>query len=510
MKRIKKLRKKSSLHPILSFCLLILIVIVVSGILTLFDITTSYSKISTNGTYIKELVSSENLFSLHGLKIMFSNAVSNFAAFTPLSMLIIVLIGIGIMDKTGFLDSLFYVLTKRSSKKVVTFVLSLLCILSSIAGDLGYVIFIPLSALLFKYGKRHPKAGIICAFASLACGSAINVFMSSIDTTLMGYTNMAASLLIKDYTSSVFAYFIIMGIASVLLAIIVSNVTEKIIIPKLGHYELMDQSEDYLSKREKKGLLISLFFAGIYLLVIIYNIIPYVPLGGNFLDYSQKFFIDKLFGYNSFFSQGYVFVVVLLFFIVGLTYGVVTKKINNAKDVFDGLSFSLDKIGNVLVLIFFASSFIFIFKTSNIGTMITAFFARLISVNSYTGLPLIFISFLASIVSTIFLPGSVSKWAILSPSVVPAFMNAGLSPEFATLIFRAGECITYGLTPLMAYFVIYLAFMEYYSVNEEDGIFGNIKYIIPYVLWTALMWITLIILFYVIGIPFGIGAYPGL
>ena len=93
MKRIKKLRKKSSLHPILSFCLLILIVIVVSGILTLFDITTSYSKISTNGTYIKELVSSENLFSLHGLKIMFSNAVSNFATFTPLSMLIIVLIG---------------------------------------------------------------------------------------------------------------------------------------------------------------------------------------------------------------------------------------------------------------------------------------------------------------------------------------------------------------------------------------------------------------------------------
>ena len=142
--------------------------------------------------------------------------------------------------------------------------------------------------------------------------------------------------------------------------------------------------------------------------------------------------------------------------------------------------------------------------------MITAFFARLISVNSYTGLPLIFISFLASIVSTIFLPGSVSKWAILSPSVVPAFMNAGLSPEAATLIFRAGECITYGLTPLMAYFVIYLAFMEYYSVNEEDGIFGNIKYIIPYVLWTALMWITLIILFYVIGIPFGFGAYPGL
>lgn len=510
MKRIKKVRNKSSLHPILSFCFLILAVIVLSGVLTLFDVTSSYSKISSGGTYVKELVTTENLFSLHGLKIMFSNAVSNFASFTPLSMLIITLIGIGMMDKTGFLDSLFYVLTRKSSKRTVTYLLSLICILSSVAGDLGYVVFIPLAALLFKYGKRHPKAGIVCAFASLACGCGINIFMNSIDTSVIGYTNNAASLFVKDYSVSIFSYLFVMIIAALVLAYIISAITERVIVPRLGHYELMDETIDYLSKREKKGLLISLFFGFIYLIVIIYNIIPYAPLGGNFLDYSQKFFIDKLFGYNSFFSQGFVFVIIMLFFIVGFSYGIVTKKIKNAKDVFECMGYSLDKIGNVLVLIFFASSLIFIFKTSNIGTLITAMLSRFISNNSFTGLPLILFTFVIGIISTIFLPSTVSKWVILSPSFVPAYMNAGLSAEFATLTFRASECVGYAITPLMAYFVIYLAFMELYSYKEEDGLFGNIKYLLPYSLCTLIMWVTIIILFYIIGIPFGIGGYPGL
>lgn len=511
MKRIRRIRERIVLHPIITFCILILSIVIISGILTLFNVSTTYNAISNNGTYVKELVKVENLFSLSGLKFIFSNAVSNFASFTPLSMLIITLFGIGIMDRTGFLDSFFYVLTKNGSKKVVTFILSLICIISSIGGDLSYIVLIPMSALLFKYGKRHPKAGIICAFAGLSCGIGINIFMSSIDSTLMGYSVLSANLLVKDYTIGTHSYILIMLLSAVALAFINTSITEKIIVPKLGHYEFEDEKEDYLTKKEKKGLFISLFSGIIYILFFIYNIIPYAPLGGNFLDYSQKLYIDKLFGYNSFFSQGFVFVVTLLFFILGLTYGIATKSIKNQKDVGEALSYSLDKIGKVLVLIFFASSLIFIFKKTNIGNVITASFANIISNSNFTGIPLILLLLITSAISTIVLPGSVNKWAILSGSVVPVFMNAGLSAEFATVIFRAGECITYGLTPVMAYFVIYLAFMELYnSENDDDGLFGNIKYIVPYSLSTFVMWIAILILFYIIGMPLGFGAFPGL
>ena len=122
MKRIKKIKSRLALHPIISFCILMFAIIVLSGVLNLFNVTTTYNRITNNGTYVRELVSSENLFSLHGLKIIFTNAVSNFASFTPLSMLIITLMGIGVMDKTGFLDSLFYILTRKTNKKIVTVV----------------------------------------------------------------------------------------------------------------------------------------------------------------------------------------------------------------------------------------------------------------------------------------------------------------------------------------------------------------------------------------------------
>ena len=274
MKRIRRVREKIVLHPIMTFCILILLTIITSGILTLFNVSASYNTISTNGSYVRQFVFVENLFSLSGLKYIFSNAVSNFASFTPLSMLIIILIGFGIMDKSGFLDSLFYILTKNANKRVVTFILSLICVLASIVGDLSYIVLIPTAALLFKYGKRHPKAGIICAFASMSCGIGINIFMNSIDSSLLSYTTLAASIFTSNYSISVFAYVLIMLIAAVVAALIVSDVTERIIVPRLGHYELMDEKEDYLTKREKRGLILSLGAGIIYLLIFIYNIIP--------------------------------------------------------------------------------------------------------------------------------------------------------------------------------------------------------------------------------------------
>ena len=510
MKRIKKMRKKIQMHPIMTFCVLILFTMILSGILTLFNVSASYNKVSSSGTLIKEFVKVENLFSLSGLKFIFSNAVSNFASFTPLSMLIITLFGFGIMEKSGFLDSFFHVLTKKGNKKLVTFTLSLICILASIGGDLSFVVLIPLSALLFKYGKRHPKAGIILAFASLSCGYGINILMNSIDSALLEYTNMASSLIAENYLITTTSYILIMLIAAVVLAYINTNITEKIIVPKLGHYEYIDEKEDYLTKREKRGLLLSLFAGCIYLLIFIYNIIPYAPLGGNLLDYSQKLYIDKLFGYNSFFNQGFVFVITLLFFILGLTYGLGSRSIKDEKEAFDSLSFSLDKIGKVVVLIFFSSSFIFIIKKTNIGQVVTALFANLISNSGFTGIPLILLLFIVSAITTIFLPNSVSKWSILSGAVVPVFMNAGLSPAFASVIFRAGECLTYGLTPVMAYYVIYLAFMELYTVNDDDGLFGNMKYILPYAGYTFIMWFVILLAFYIIGLPLGFGSFVGL
>ena len=112
-------------------------------------------------------------------------------------------------------------------------------------------------------------------------------------------------------------------------------------------------------------------------------------------------------------------------------------------------------------------------------------------------------------ISTIVLPSSLSKWAILSGSIVPVAMNAGLSPEFSQIIFRYGECMTIGLTPLFAYFVIYLAYLEKYNQKSRPlSLFETLKYQIPYSLLSGLVLLIIIIVWYIIGLPIGFGATP--
>ena len=508
MKKVKKIREKVLLHPIMTFIILIGLAIVLSGVLELFAFHGDYSVANAN-TYSLETKSiiAKSLFSLSGIKYIFSNTVSNFASFAPLINLIILLLGIGIMDKSGFLESFFYVLTHKVRKNVVTFVLVLLGILLSIVGDLSYIVLIPLAALLFKYGKRNPQAGIITAFASIACGTGINIILNSTDSSLIEYTTNAANVLDKSYEFSYFGLLFITIIAIIALSFIITNITEKITIPKLGKYEYEEEEKIVLTKKEKKGLIIAGFFGTIYLLIFIYNIIPGLPLSGNLLDYNQVRYIDKLFGYNSFVNSGFIFIITLLFFILGLAYGIGAKTIGNHRDVCLDISHSLDSLGKTLVLIFFASTFISIFKYTEIGNVLTALLASLVSNAGFTGIPLIILVFLISIISTIFLPQSVIKWSILAGSVVPTMMNAGMSAEFAQLVFRAGESITYGLTPLMAYFVIYLAFMEQYNQDSKGISIGkSIKSILPYAAFAMIMWLVLLIISYLIGMPLGIGA----
>lgn len=510
MKKIKSIKEKVVLHPIMSFLILTFIVIIISGIISAFDITGTYNIVNTKTNSLNStLITVENLVSLKGLKYIFSNTVSNFALFTPLSMLLITLLGIGIMDKTGFLDTLFYVLTRRLRKNIVTYILTFICILSSIGGDISYIVIIPLAALLFKYGKRNPQAGVINAFAAISCGIGMNFVISSIDSSLLGYTKDAANLIKATDNFSVTSFTVIMIFAIIALSIIITNITEKYIIPRLGKYEFEETEEKKITKKELKALYISLIIGALYLIIFIYNIIPGVPFGGKLLDYTQNLYIDKLFGYNSFFNSGFVFVITMLFFILGLSYGILTNNIKNQRDVCNNFSHSLDNMGNVLVLIFFASTFISILKYSNIGEIFASWISNLITNYNITGLPLILIVFFLSAALTIVLPQPISKWAILSSSVVPSMMSSGMTPEFAQLVFRAGESITYCLTPVMAYFVIYLAYLGLYDQQKEGiGLFKGVKYMIPYSIGTMCMWLVLLILWYLISIPIGINVFP--
>ena len=493
----------------MTYLILCFIVILFSGILSWFNVQATYNQISTvTGEYQVTTEAVYSLFSLSGLKYIFTNTVANFANFAVLPHLIIILLGIGVMEKSGFLRTFIALMTRKAKKITVTFVMVLLCLFASIMGDIAYIIFIPLSALLFLYGKRNPAIGIIASFAALTCGTGTNMFFTSVDSSLLTVTQINANVLFPEYAITTSSFFIIMLVTFVILAFIITNITENFVAKKLAKYDFTEEvveEETTLNKKKKRGLLLAGIAGTVYLLFFIYNIIPGLPFSGNLLDYSQNLYIDKLFSYDSFFSNGFVFIVALFFVILGLFYGIGAKTIKNNKDFVEALGHSLNDIGKILLMIFAAATFISIFKQSNIGNVIAISIANLIGKTSFTGLPLLLLLFIGSAVSTLFLPSSLTKWSIIATTAVPVVMNAGISPEFAQVVFRFGESAVLGLTPVFAYFIVYLAYLEKYSQDKKNiKMTQVIKLQVPYVLFSIALFLVLIIVWYIIGLPLGI------
>lgn len=507
---MNKFKEKMTLNPVMTFLILIFLVIVLSGFLHLVGFEGTYNKVDvTTGEYTVTSESVYSLLSLSGIKYIFSSTVSSFTAFTPLSMLIIILIGIGIMEKSGFIKTTFTILTKYCKKYTITFWLVFVSVIFSITGDLGYVIMIPIAALMFSYGRRNPLLGIVAVYAGLTAGCGINMLLTAVDSEMLRYTLANATNIDMNYALSTFCFFFIMTIAVVLVSIVITIITERISVNNVDKYEFKDERKELrLGKREYRGLIFSITAGALYLLIFIYNIIPGLPFSGNLLDYSQNFYIDKLFSYDSFFSNGFVFIVTIFFVILGLFYGIGAKTIKNNNDFCEDLTHSLDGTGYTLILILLGSILINVFKKSNIGTVLTITLTNFISGSSFSGITLIVVLFLVSAISTLFLTGPTNKWAIISTAAVPAFMNNSLSPEFAQVIARFGECMTIGITPLLAYFAIYIAYLEKY--NQQDtpiSLFRTLKYQVVYGLAIGAVLLALIVGWYLIGIPIGINGF---
>ena len=503
-------KKKLKLSPIMTFIILLFLTIILSGVLHLFNVQAEYSSVNkVTSEFVNNVVEVKNLLSTSGIKHIVTTAVSGFVNFTPLSTLIIVLIGIGILEKTGFMKTFFTLLTRNSKKNTITFLLVLISLMFSILGDIGFVVMLPLGALLFKYGRRNPLGGIIASFASLAFGYGINVFLSANDSSLLSITLNATKALDPNYKIGVFFSIFIMIVALIATSIIFTSITERRVMTKLPRVEYSEE-EVVITNKELRGLIIGLFLGFLYILLIIYMIIPGLPFSGTLLDKTGVMYIDMLFGPNSLFSKGFIFIVTMLFAIIGLGYGLMTKTIKSNNDVAVSMGASLDGIGNILVLLFFASLFINVFEESNIGLVICGAFAKMINSFSFTGIWLIFLTFSLIAIATIFCPSSVIKWEILSGSVVPVFMNASISPEFAQVLFVAADSVTKGITPLFMYFVIYIAFLEKYNMSDDTiTLFGSIKYLRAYTLYIIVIWFIVLISWYLMGVPIGIGSYPG-
>ena len=506
-----KSKRNIRLHPAIVFLLLTIIVMIVSSVGGILHLETSYNSVNAvTGDITTQVVNINNLFNRTGIQYLISNMITNFINFAPLVNIIVGLIGVGVAYKSGFLNSLFKMIGKVVPRKTLTFIVVLLGVISTMFSEVGYVILIPLSAILFMNLGRHPSAGICAAFAGITFGMGAGVVANNIDSVLLDYTSSAVSILDSSYNVSISGNLFFMIISTILIAYLGTFITERYIIPKLGKYTFDEEepSQDSLvSIKEKKGVILSLLVTFILVLILIYCITPGLPFSGLLLYLKDTSFVDQLFGYNSYFKQGVVTIVSFLLIFAGLVYGIRVKTIRNNRDLVNAMNYYLKEISSILVLIFFAAQFCLIFKETNIGVFIVASLTEILSNLELSGILLIIVCFILTIIGSIFVPALGTKWAIMAPIIVPMFMQNSLTPEFAQAVFRGASSATLGITPLFTYFVILIGFLEIYNKRKNDTvtITDAMSLMVPYTIAYSILWLLIILAFYVIGLPIGPG-----
>jgi len=482
-------------HPVTLFAILAVLVVLLSWLLSALDVT---AENPVEGGQIEIF----NLLSPEGVQWLFTSAVDNFLGFAPLGVVLVTMLGIGMAEQTGLISALLRGFIMAVPRSLVTLGIVFAGVMSSVASDAGYVVLPPLAAILFVAMGRHPLAGIAAGFAGVSAGFSANLLLSGTDVLLGELTIEAAATVDAEYAEGMnlaMNYWFII-VSTILLTIVGTLVSQFIVEPRLGPWKgegtASNENEEsmMLSDRERKGLIWA-GVAGLITIVLLALLIvpPNSVLRGEDGGIVQSPFMDSL-----------VIIIVVVFFIPGTVYGIVTRTVRNDTDAVDHMSNTLAGMAVFIVLAFTAGQFIAYFDESNMGLLVSVTGADFLESVNLTGIPLLLIFMLFVGIINIFVGSASAKWAMLAPILVPIMMYLGFSPELTQAAYRVSDSATNILSPLLPYFALIIAVAQRY--DRKIGIGSLISVMLPYSLAFWASWTLMLLAWYLLGLPLGPGS----
>jgi aminobenzoyl-glutamate transport protein len=477
-------------HPLILFVYLCLIVLGLSFIAGL----TKWSAVNPK---TGELVVALNLLSAQGFQDFMEKMITNFTHFAPLGLVLVMLMGVSITERSGYLEAVIRRVIGRVPSWMVIPVIIMAGACGNIGSDAGIVVVPPIAAIIFKRMGKHPLAGLVLGYAAATAGFTANFIPAGTDVLLAAITTEVYGAVEEGAEVIATCNWYFMIASTIVLAFIGTFVAKKYTIPMCERYKLTGQEESTsksLTRLEKRGM----FWAGIaglvYLVLISLTIIP----ENGILRHPDP---DKFM--RSPFFKSLVPILFFLFVIVGYVYGKVVGTIKKAGDAAHFMIDGVRDLAPYIALVFMIAQFIAFFKWSSLDQIISIKGAILLQSLGFSGIPL-FISFIIiTMFLNLFIGSGSAKWAIMAPVFVPMFLHINLSPAFTQLLYRIGDSITNGISPLYTMFPLIVGWVQQY--DEDAGIGTVSSLLLPYAIFTFIAWTILLVIWYWIGIPIGVG-----
>jgi aminobenzoyl-glutamate transport protein len=484
-------------HPVVIFVLLNAILIVLSHLLAMTGAGVSYRYIDPDTHAVETATTAaRSLLTADGLRFMFTGVVRNFMAFEAVGVIIVAMIGVGIAEEAGLVRALIRKLVVVAPPGALMYLLVFVGILSSVAADAGYLVLIPLAAAAVASVGRHPLAGLAAAFAAVAAAFLVNILIVPTDGILTGLTNDAIHLVDPTRSIGLTANMWFSIVSVVMLTILISVVTERVVEPRLGPYHgeaVAGADEGPISADEKRGLRFALL--GL-LLVLGFLALMTLPPGAP-LRHPET---GALLG-DSPFMRSLIVTITLLFLGSGIGYGLGAGTIKGTQDVVNAATKAIASLSGLIFLLLVISQFMAYLNYTNLATLAAASLTNLLQRTELDALWLligfVFVVFLLDLVIT----GAVPKWAIFAPVFVPLLMRLNVAPEAVLAAYRVGDSPMNAITPLNAYFAMIVVFAQKYQ--KDAGVGTVIALMLPYVVVLAVVWTLLLAAWYLLGLPWG-------
>ncbi len=479
-------------HPFIMFLGLIIIVIALSAVFQALHVSVTHP---TSG----EAVEIKSLLSKDGIQYILLNLVKNFSGFRPLGLVLSMMLGIGLAEQSGLMNAFMKKFILGAPERLLIFAVFLIGICGNIASDAAAVIVPGLAGAIFYGAKKNPLVGIIAGFAAANAGFSANIVIAGTDVLLASITSETAKIIDPAIEVSPLVNYYFMAISTILLALVGTFVTTRIVEKIAGDYErpleeISEEAQFGVSEIESKGLrgagIFSIIYWGLIILALIPTASPLRGAGGSII--------------SSPFIKGIVPLILFWFIGLGTIYGKAVGVIENSADVPKLMSKAIEGMSGYIVLVFVMAQFISFFNWTNMGLILSVKLADLLKAANFTGYGMVVAVIFITMIVNIFIGSGSAKWALLAPVFVPMFMMLDYSPAFSQVAYRIGDSTTNAITPLSPYFAIALGFMQKYK--KDVGIGNFFALALPYSIAFALLWIVLLGIWFAFNIPLGPGA----
>ena len=469
----------------------------------------------------------------NGWQYLADTLTPNFVRFAPFGLVMVIMIAIGVAEHSGLIAAAVRKMVLAAPPRLVTPVVVLAGVLSNVAADAGYLVLVPLGAIVFLGMGRHPLAGLAAAFVGVSGGFSANLVITSLDPLLGGFTLAAAKTgdaMVGTHfgetlnIATMNYYFVV---ASTFLVVLVGTVlVEKLVEPRLGRYTptddaLLDAHPGELTPDENRGLRRAGLALLVYAVVLGLMVVPWqspLPLIGSLstatLPAEQQAAIVARYGSVGFTHApvfGTEIIVTVLFFaflLPGLAYGRAVGTIRSGPDFVHTMEASMRGMASFIVLVFFMAQFVAYFNASNLGVLIAmkgAALLELVPHQTTAGIFALIVGFvLLSGFINLFMGSASAKWAILAPIFVPVMMTVNVSPAATQMLYRIGDSSTNIVTPLMTFFALVITIGQKY--RKDFGVGSLVSLMLPFSAALLVCWTLLFLVWAMLDLPLGPGA----